>query len=69
MLADMSILWRSHKTQQMTTSTMMEECLAIYNATCHKMLIALVDGHKGVNIISVENLLLLVISFSNIKIV
>ncbi|KAJ0862094.1 putative RNA-directed DNA polymerase [Helianthus annuus] len=53
MLAGGPISWKSHKQQLTTTSTMMAEYIAVYNATCHGMLIRnLVTGLKIVNSIS-----------------
>ncbi|KAJ0539592.1 putative RNA-directed DNA polymerase [Helianthus annuus] len=53
MLAGRPISWKSHKQQLTTTSTMMAEYIALYNATCHGMLlINLITGLKIVNSIS-----------------
>jgi len=53
MLAGGPISWRSHKQQLTTTSTMMAEYVAVYNATCHGMLLRnLIGGLKVVNSIS-----------------
>ena len=53
MLAGGPISWRSHKQQLTTTSTMMAEYVAVYNATCHGMLLRnLITGLKVVNSIS-----------------
>lgn len=53
MLAGGPISWKSHKQQLTTTSTMMAEYIAVYNATCHGMLLRnLVIGLKVVNSIS-----------------
>ncbi|KAK9080260.1 hypothetical protein SSX86_001936 [Deinandra increscens subsp. villosa] len=53
MLAGGPISWRSHKQQLTTTSTMMAEYVAVYNATCHGMLLRnLISGLKVVNSIS-----------------
>ncbi|KAD3068850.1 hypothetical protein E3N88_36730 [Mikania micrantha] len=38
MLAGGPISWKSHKQQLTTTSTIMAEYVAVYNATCHGML-------------------------------
>ncbi|XP_022008232.1 uncharacterized protein LOC110907579 [Helianthus annuus] len=47
------ISWRSHKQQLTTTSTMMAEYVAVYNATCHGMLLRnLITGLKVVISIS-----------------
>lgn len=48
-LASGPISWRSHKQQLTRTSTMMAEYIAVYNATCHEMLINLISGLKFVN--------------------
>ncbi|KAJ0432634.1 putative RNA-directed DNA polymerase [Helianthus annuus] len=53
MLAGGPISWKSHKQQLTTTSTMMAEYIAVYNATCHGMLLRnLITGLKIVNSIS-----------------
>lgn len=53
MLAGRPISWRSHKQQLMTTMIMMAEYVAVYNATCHDMLLRnLIGGLKVVNSIS-----------------
>ncbi|KAF5788317.1 putative RNA-directed DNA polymerase [Helianthus annuus] len=53
MLAGGPISWKSHKQQLTTTSTMMAEYVAVYNATCHGMLLRnLITGLKVVNSIS-----------------
>ena len=53
MLAGGPISWRSHKQKLTATSTMMAEYIAVYNATCHGMLLRnLVSGLKIVNLIS-----------------
>ncbi|KAD4385927.1 hypothetical protein E3N88_26096 [Mikania micrantha] len=53
MLAGGPISWKSHKQQLTTTSTMMAEYVAMYNATCHGMLLRnLIAGLKVVNSIS-----------------
>ncbi|KAJ0585764.1 putative RNA-directed DNA polymerase [Helianthus annuus] len=53
MLAGGPISWKSHKQQLTTTSTMMAEYIAVYNATCHGMLLRnLITGLKVVNSIS-----------------
>ena len=53
MLAGGSISWKSHKQQLTTTSTMMAEYVAVYNATCHGMLLKnLIAGLKIVESIS-----------------
>nr|XP_043615838.1 secreted RxLR effector protein 161-like [Erigeron canadensis] len=53
MLAGGPISWRSHKQKLTATSTMMAEYIAVYNATCHGMLLRnLVSGLKIVNSIS-----------------
>ena len=50
MLAGGPISWKSHKQQLTTTSTMMAEYVAVYNATCHGMLLRnLISGLKIVN--------------------
>ncbi|KAK1415826.1 hypothetical protein QVD17_31614 [Tagetes erecta] len=53
MLAGGPISWKSHKQQLTTTSTMMAEYVAVYNATCHGMLLRnLIAGLKVINSIS-----------------
>ncbi|KAJ0553652.1 putative RNA-directed DNA polymerase [Helianthus annuus] len=53
MLAGRPISWRSHKQQLTSTSTMMAEYIAVYNATCHGMLLKnLITRLKVVNSIS-----------------
>ncbi|KAD3067275.1 hypothetical protein E3N88_35155 [Mikania micrantha] len=53
MLAGGPISWKSHKQQLTTTSTMMAKYVAVYNATCHGMLLRnLVVGLKIFNSIS-----------------
>ena len=53
MLAGEPISWKSHKQQLTTTSTMMAEYVAVYNATCHGMLLRnLIVGLKAINSIS-----------------
>jgi hypothetical protein len=53
MLAGGPISWKSHKQQLTSTSTMMAEYIAVYNATCHGMLLRnLITGLKVVNSIS-----------------
>jgi len=53
MLAGGPISWKSHKQQLTTTSTMMAEYVAEYNATCHGMLLRnLIAGLKVINSIS-----------------
>jgi hypothetical protein len=53
MLAGGPISWKSHKQQLTSTSTMMAEYIAVYNATCHGMLLKnLITGLKVVNSIS-----------------
>ena len=53
MLAGGPISWKSHKQQLTTTSTMMAEYIAVYNATCHGMLLRnLITRLKIVNSIS-----------------
>nr|XP_043611883.1 protein ENHANCED DISEASE RESISTANCE 2-like [Erigeron canadensis] len=53
MLAGGPISWWSHKQKLTATSTMMAEYIAVYNATCHGMLLRnLVSGLKIVNSIS-----------------
>ncbi|KAD6454698.1 hypothetical protein E3N88_09404 [Mikania micrantha] len=50
MLSGRPISWKSHKQQLTTTSTMMAEYVACYNATCHAMLLRnLIKGLKVVN--------------------
>ncbi|KAK9063217.1 hypothetical protein SSX86_017087 [Deinandra increscens subsp. villosa] len=50
MLSGGPISWKSHKQQLTTTSTMMAEYVACYNATCHAMLLRnLIKGLKVVN--------------------
>ncbi|KAD3067741.1 hypothetical protein E3N88_35621 [Mikania micrantha] len=50
MLSGGPISWKSHKQQLTTTSTMMAEDVACYNATCHAMLLRnLIKGLKVVN--------------------
>ncbi|KAI3809233.1 hypothetical protein L1987_25203 [Smallanthus sonchifolius] len=50
MLAGGPISWKSHKQQLTTTSTMMAEYIAVYNVTCHGMLLKnLITGLKIVN--------------------
>ncbi|CAH9090786.1 unnamed protein product [Cuscuta epithymum] len=47
------ISWKSHKQRLTTTSTMMVEYVAVYNATCHGMLLRnLIKGFKVVNSVS-----------------
>ena len=53
MLAGGPISWKSHKQELTATSTMMAEYIALYNATCHGMLLRnLITGLKVVNSIS-----------------
>ncbi|KAD3640208.1 hypothetical protein E3N88_29431 [Mikania micrantha] len=53
MLAGGPISWKSHKQQLTTTSTMMAEYVAVYNAICHGMLLRnLIGGLKVINSIS-----------------
>ena len=53
MLAGGAISWKSHKQQLTATSTMMAEYVAVYNATCHGMLLKnLIAGLKIVDSIS-----------------
>ena len=53
MLVGDPISWKSHKQQLTTTSTLMAEYIAIYNATCHGMLLTnLITGLKTINSIS-----------------
>ncbi|KAD2393037.1 hypothetical protein E3N88_40014 [Mikania micrantha] len=52
-LAGGPISWKSHKQQLTTTSKMMAEYVAVYNATCHGMLLRnLIAGLKVINSIS-----------------
>ncbi|XP_076951026.1 secreted RxLR effector protein 161-like [Bidens hawaiensis] len=52
-LAGGPISWRSHKQQLTTTTTMMAEYIAVYNANCHWMLLRnLITRLKIVNSIS-----------------
>ncbi|KAK1411312.1 hypothetical protein QVD17_37859 [Tagetes erecta] len=53
MLAGGPISWKSHKQQLTSTSTMMAEYIAVYNATCHGMVLRnLIVGLKIVDSIS-----------------
>ena len=53
MLTGRSISWGSHKQQLTTTSTMMAEYIAVYNATlCGLLLRNLISGLKILNSIS-----------------
>lgn len=70
MLSGGPISWRSHKQKLTTTSTMMAEYVAVYNATCHGMLLR--NFIKGLMIVnSVERPLKIycdnsaAVSFSN----
>ncbi|KAD7477055.1 hypothetical protein E3N88_00191 [Mikania micrantha] len=70
MLSGGPISWKSHKQQLTTTSTMMAEYVACYNATCHTILLRnMIKGLKVVN--SIQRLMKIycdnsaAVSFSN----